>query len=224
MKTKTNPNITADQVIEIWKASVELTAHFNEICLKVRALAISLLSAVVAASAYYFTKGGNETLNFSSKEAIIFSVLSSMIWLGFFMMDRLWYHKLLRGCVKFTEDIERKYEQEIPELSLAQAITKESRSLGPIKDTPARNRLNFFYILGFMILTSPVFNLLAVRNASLLFNILYLIFFVVGAYTFFRHYKKHNLPRLKFFLSVILFPFVSAVIVACIIVFLKEVF
>jgi hypothetical protein len=44
----------------------------------------------------------------------------------FYFMDRYWYHRLLTGSVKHAIEIEKKYRDEIPELSLSDAIGKES--------------------------------------------------------------------------------------------------
>jgi len=41
-------------------------------------------------------------------------------------MDRYWYHRLLVGSVNHGINIERKYRDDIPELSLSDAIGKES--------------------------------------------------------------------------------------------------
>jgi hypothetical protein len=44
----------------------------------------------------------------------------------FYFIDRYWYHRLLVGSVKHAIGIEKKYRDEIPELSLSDAIGKES--------------------------------------------------------------------------------------------------
>jgi hypothetical protein len=50
----------------------------------------------------------------------------------FYFIDRHWYHRLLVGAVKHAIEIEKKYAEIIPELSLSDAIGRES----PV---PARN-------------------------------------------------------------------------------------
>jgi hypothetical protein len=44
----------------------------------------------------------------------------------FYFIDRYWYHRLLVGSVKHAIAIEKKYSDRLPELSLSDAIGRES--------------------------------------------------------------------------------------------------
>lgn len=45
-----------------------------------------------------------------------------IIWLAFFLMDRYWYHELLKGSVHHGQKIEDMLKKAHPEIMLAHSI------------------------------------------------------------------------------------------------------
>lgn len=114
-------------IIEIWKSIVEVQKHFNEISMKIRGIFATILLALLAAVGFLLDKG--LVLKFGCLN-VQYAVLLPIFGMGgaalFYFIDRYWYHRLLVGAVKHAIMIEKKYSKELPELSLSDAIGKES--------------------------------------------------------------------------------------------------
>ena len=128
------------QIIEIWKTIVEVQRHFNDIAMRIRSMFITILLALFAAIGFLLDKKPSfEISDYNIQFATILPLFGIFgAWL-FYFIDRYWYHRLQgkngnRGCstllivgsVKHALEIEKKYKSEIPELSLSDAIGKES--------------------------------------------------------------------------------------------------
>jgi phosphoglycolate phosphatase-like HAD superfamily hydrolase len=115
------------QIIDIWKTIVGVQQHFNDIEMRIRSMFVTILLALIASIGFLMDK----KLSFSvGKINVQFATIVPLIGvLGaglFYFIDRYWYHRLLVGSVKHAIDIEKKYKDEIPELSLSDAIGRES--------------------------------------------------------------------------------------------------
>jgi hypothetical protein len=138
--------------VEVWKKSVEVQQHFNDISLRLRNIAIPLLIGVVGAA------------GFALKEhqwPLAFAVLmmGGIGWRAFYIMDRFWYHEFLRAATSHVGKIEEGLKGEIPEMGLSNEIQKMSsavqipRYIGRgARPMGSRERLDHFYILGFTVL------------------------------------------------------------------------
>ncbi|MEM9707993.1 MAG: hypothetical protein AAF871_04320 [Pseudomonadota bacterium] len=117
-------------MIEIWKKTVEVQQHFNEICMKIRNLYVSTVTALIAVlglilwqpdeASRYLTFG---ELTFHAS-ALVFAGIF-FISMIFYFIDLHWYHRLLIGAVKNGIDIEDA-GNEIPGLKLTKRIGEES--------------------------------------------------------------------------------------------------
>jgi phosphoglycolate phosphatase-like HAD superfamily hydrolase len=124
--------LDANEVIDIWKKSVDVQQHFNDIEMKIRNLYVTLLAALGAAYGVllgrdieYLSLG---TVNVHA--GIFFLLGAAAVASLFYFMDRHWYHRLLVGSVRHAGYIEKRYKERIPELGLGDAISKES----PLKE------------------------------------------------------------------------------------------
>src|SRR3546814_11735841 len=92
---------TDENRIEIWKTIIDFQKHFNELEMRIRNVAVTVLAAFLAAA------------GFTMKETIYVTLcvgqvsLTSLVLLGgelcclaFSGMDCFWYHRLLIGTVK----------------------------------------------------------------------------------------------------------------------------
>lgn len=141
--------------IEIWKKCIDVQQHFNDLEMRIRNFAISVVGALIAAVSFTYQQGLTTEI-FGHKVATGLGLVVAAIfaWAGFFLMDRYWYHILLKGSVKHAAKIEEKYKESIPELGLGLTISSASqdvRMLG-VKMNSDR-RLEAFYLLGVAILT-----------------------------------------------------------------------
>ena len=152
--------------IEVWKKVVDVQMHFNELCLKVRNFAVSILGALLGAAAIAYRFAGQvDVLSLKVPTASIFVIISIVVWLGFFLMDRYWYHELLKGAVHHGQRIEDLLRARMPEIDLAHAIRDQSHE--SLKMNTAK-KLNIFYLSIFAVQVLALVALLfgAVRLAS----------------------------------------------------------
>ena len=64
-------------------------------------------------------------------------------WSAFYLMDRYWYHELLKGAVHHAQKIEDSLKDKVPEINLAHSIREQShKSL----NMNAAKKLHIFYI------------------------------------------------------------------------------
>src|SRR5690349_7942251 len=93
--------------VEAWKVTIDVQQHFNDIEMRIRALAVTLLTAIFGAAALAVRDGttlhiGGLHLNFAA--AIL--AIGLITWMLFYLMDELWYHRLLRGSVNHGNVLE----------------------------------------------------------------------------------------------------------------------
>ena len=114
-------------VMDAWKKTIDVQQHFNDIELRIRNYAVTLLVAMLGAVAFAIKErlamnlGG---MPVSVAEALIIAALLG--WVAFYFMDRWWYHRLLYGAVKHARTIEDRYSRFAPELLLTKAIADAS--------------------------------------------------------------------------------------------------
>jgi hypothetical protein len=117
----------AKQVIDVWKTVVGVQMHFNEIGMRIRGLFVTILLALFASIGFLLDKELSLPiwrLNIQFTVLVpLFGVFATML---FYLMDRYWFHRLLKGSVNHAIHIERKYKDTLPELSLSDEIGKES--------------------------------------------------------------------------------------------------
>ena len=155
MESSTLPNLTngsesprslaSDKqlAIDVWKKVIDVQMHFNDLCLRLRSVAVTVLGALIGAAAAAFKFGGTiRILDHEEPTAVIFFFISIIVWMAFFWIDRYWYHELLKGAVHHGQEIEEKLKTEVPEIALALKIREQShQSFG----MNAAKKLNIFY-------------------------------------------------------------------------------
>ncbi|MCG8314504.1 MAG: hypothetical protein MI976_14950 [Pseudomonadales bacterium] len=133
-----------DLTFKAWEKTVDVQMHFNDLCLKVRSFAVSILGVLLGGAAISYRYGGEVNLgDFSFPVAAIFIVISIIIWLAFYSMDRYWYHELLRGAVKHGRQLEQFLENDVSHISLAASIREASHAS---LNKNAASKLNWFYL------------------------------------------------------------------------------
>jgi len=140
-------------VLEAWKVTVDVQKHFNDLEMRIRNFALTLITAAIAAAGLIFKEDIRVQfywLDIPLVSAILFGAIP--IWISFYLMDRFWYHNFLIGAVKHGHFIERRLKSVLPELGLAHAISNESPTrVCKIKIRSSR-KIDLFYLLGFVVL------------------------------------------------------------------------
>jgi hypothetical protein len=115
------------QIIDVWKTIVGVQQHFNDIEMRIRAMFITIIFALFASIGFLLDKKVSVSIfSFDVQFSVVLLLIGAFGTYLFYFMDRYWYHRLLMGSVKHGADIEKKYREEMPELSLSNAISKES--------------------------------------------------------------------------------------------------
>jgi hypothetical protein len=153
--------------IEIWKKIIDVQQHFNDIELRIRNFAIIVTGAFLGLGSYAIKDGGFIKLcgiNIPSAAMIICSSLLPLF--AFYLMDRLWYHRLLDGAVKAGIEAEQTLKQLNVTVGLGSQISAASPFilwLFGIK-VHSRHKMDGFYgIIALAIITLTVTLALAIR-------------------------------------------------------------
>lgn len=140
--------------IEGWKTAVAVQEHFNDIELKIRGLAITVLTTVMGAAAVAI-KDGTRIKIFGcgiNLGAIVFFI-GFVAWMLFYFVDQIWYHRLLMGAVFNGQDLEDLIAPTIPGIDLTHRISRESphqitilfgrKNIG--RPMRSKHKMKFFY-------------------------------------------------------------------------------
>ncbi len=135
-------------VIEVWKKTIDVQQHFNDIELRIRNFAITILLAAMGAAGFAVKE--NLMVSLVGIELPLASILmlaGALALLPLWFMDKHWYHRLLRGAVKHASVIEERHKCYLPEMGLSQRITEAS----PLKwwrwTLHTSEKLNLFYCI-----------------------------------------------------------------------------
>ncbi|NHC62515.1 hypothetical protein [Paenalcaligenes suwonensis] len=130
--------------ISMWEKVVDVQMHFNDLCLRIRSFSISILGVLLGAAAIAYRFAGYVSiLDYKIPTASIFMTISVIVWLAFYLMDRFWYHELLKGAVHHAQKIEESLKKFTPEIELANSIREQSHK--SLKMNAAK-KLNIFYL------------------------------------------------------------------------------
>jgi|GEM_PF-281073 phosphoglycolate phosphatase-like HAD superfamily hydrolase len=114
-------------IVEAWKKTVDVQMHFNDLELRIRNFAITLLGAILGVAA--LTLKDNPSFIIYSLNIPVASVvafIAFVCWNAFYFMDRFWYHRLLRGAVKQGLLFEKQICVAIPNFKLTKSIGDSS--------------------------------------------------------------------------------------------------
>ena len=137
----------AERLLQVWEKTIDLQMHFNDMCMTIRRTAIGTLGVLLGAGALAFRFGGQ--VNIYGRDvsvAFVFVAVALLVWLSFWLMDRFWYHKLLRSSVSYAEKLETIAQTSNLgfDLTLSSQIRDENR--GRFKISGA-SKIHFFYLL-----------------------------------------------------------------------------
>lgn len=137
--------------VKVWEKTIDVQQHFNDIAMRVRNLFVTLLAAVLAILGYTIKESaaGIHTGTVDLSDLLgpyipMIIVLGLFICAAFWFLDRLWYHRLLRGSVKMGSELEARLTLHLGDVGLTQHISEESRFFGRWR-FDATLRLDIFY-------------------------------------------------------------------------------
>lgn len=115
--------------IEMWKQTITVQQHFNDIEWRIRGLALTALTFALGAAAVAaeeHTKVIIFGIGFQLSATVL--VLSMFLWSAFYFVDMHWYHRLLIGSVKHGEALEVELRKHLPAAGLTHQISASSPS------------------------------------------------------------------------------------------------
>lgn len=138
-------------VIELWKKTIDVQQHFNDIELKIRQFALTITAAILGLSAVSLRDPMMMTIGDATfPVAIMLLTAGLLILAAFYFMDRHWYHMLLLGAVTHGRNIEKRMVRYFPEIELTEAIGKASPISLPFCDLKLHSsgKMKLFYGVG----------------------------------------------------------------------------
>jgi FMN phosphatase YigB (HAD superfamily) len=133
-------------ILDAWKTTIEVQQHFNDIELRIRNFGLTIVLATIGAAGWTL----KERLLISAwgctvPVGALVLMLGCLGWLVCYVMDRHWYHRLLKGAVDHGCYIEKRMRRVLPELALSISIGRASpfELLGVMFSS--NRRVNAFY-------------------------------------------------------------------------------
>lgn len=113
--------------IEVWKKIVDVQQHFNDLELRIRNFALIVTGAFIGLGGYALKDGGFVSL-WGCRVSVSGLVVACAILplLAFYLMDRLWYHRLLDGAVQAATPVEGRLRDMGITVDLGPTISKAS--------------------------------------------------------------------------------------------------
>lgn len=122
--------VNLDRLVKVWEKVIDLQMHFNGMCMNLRRTAISVLGIMLAAGALSFRFGGLVGIGSNKiSVAFVFVGIAFLVWISFYLMDRFWYHQLLRSAVSYAESLQNVAKKNgLPfELDVSKKIREENQ-------------------------------------------------------------------------------------------------
>lgn len=108
------PEKKIEALLELWKETIGVQKHFNDLSLKVRNYLVTILGAIIAAVAYLYKE--NIVIHFTSFDfnaGAIVLASGFVLLIAIRLMDKLWYHQLLIASVKSGLDLEKLLKEKL---------------------------------------------------------------------------------------------------------------
>lgn len=116
-----------DCYIEMWKQTIGVQQHFNDIEMKIRGLALTVLTFVLGGASVAIRNGTIVSLRwFNLQLGTLILVFGLLLWLTFYMVDQVWYHRLLMGAVIHGQALETELRKSLPVTGLTHQISESS--------------------------------------------------------------------------------------------------
>src|SRR4051794_9635050 len=83
----------AKLLVELWKQTIAVQQHFNDLSWRIRGLALTALTFTLGAAAVAAQKAVAVRLfGFAVQLSFLVALAGLVLWCSFFYVDRLWYH------------------------------------------------------------------------------------------------------------------------------------
>ena len=139
-------------VFEVWKEYESIAMHFNDLILKLRVQALGGTAAITALVGF-FSKEQADEFRWGMFMGIMWLLL--VFWIAIWILDFLYYNRLLQGAVFAITEVEKKSKTSlyINELNMSQRIEQAARRELPKSNLTRWQRLKgalgrgLFYVI-----------------------------------------------------------------------------
>ena len=144
--------------VEVWKKIVDVQQHFNDLELRIRNFALIVTGAFIGMGSYAIKDGGTAPicgLQISVDGLVVFCSLLPLA--AFYLMDRLWYHRLLDGAVAAATPVEARLREMGLVIELGTKISEASPFSICGRRVRSKHKMDGFYglvALGILILSA----------------------------------------------------------------------
>lgn len=151
--------VEAQPIFEVWKKYEDVAMHFNDLLIRLRTQALGAVAAI-SAIVGLFTKTSTPGEPGTWMIAAIVMFILFWLWVALWVLDLLYYNRLLLGSVAAILEIEdrSKTETTIKHLNLSTKIADAVVGVRPLVEHPPAPR--FAILKGVWIFYSMVFVLL----------------------------------------------------------------
>lgn len=163
-----SPEDTVRFYLDLYKTSIDVQKHFNDIEWKIRGLALTVATFALGAAGVAAQRG--TTVGPVSLAAGVL-LLGLMLWYAFYFVDRYWYHPLLKGAVDQSRIYEQELARYLPLANMTGLISERSaqeaswllRTLSGTKSLDQKmhsdDKLRWFYRVGALTLLTGAMGL-----------------------------------------------------------------
>jgi hypothetical protein len=139
---------------------ITVQQHFDDIEMRIRNFALTMLVAVLGASALAFReRRAISILDFQTSLAAVLLVGGTITWLAFYFVDQIWYHRLLVGAVGQGMKLENLLAKHAPGIGLTKAIGEASpiRLPGGLTLHSRHKMMIFYFVIAIILLVLATF-------------------------------------------------------------------
>lgn len=99
-------------ILEEWKTVIQTQMHFNDMIMKMRTTAVSIVLAVFGAAAYslQYEELILTLCNYSFHASVLVIAFGLGMLIGVFVLDYFYYYKMLCGAVKRGKEIDEAFK------------------------------------------------------------------------------------------------------------------
>lgn len=146
-------NEQVSHYIDLYKQSVSVQMHFNDIEWRIRGLALTAATFSLGAAGVA-AKDGTQVGCVSLGTVVL--AIGLLLWYAFYFVDQAWYHPLLKAAVENGTAIEKKISESLPQANMTATITENSgyqtkrvvRFLSRKESMRSADKLVWFYTIG----------------------------------------------------------------------------